>query len=58
MDYLAEITKDLDAELFDPDTGLTINATADVSFALIKTGQNAKSAWISGEQVFKYDNEG
>ncbi len=42
----------------DPDTGLTINATADVSFALIKTGQNAKSAWISGEQVFKYDNEG
>ena len=33
----------------DPDTGLTINATADVSFALIKTGQNAKSAWISGE---------
>jgi len=23
MDYLAEITKDIDAELFDPDTGLT-----------------------------------
>ena len=39
----------------DPDTGLTINATADISFALISTGENAKSAWISGEQVFKYD---
>ena len=39
----------------DPDTGMTINATADISFALISTGENAKSAWISGEQVFKYD---
>ena len=42
----------------DPDTGLTINATADISFALIKTGENAKSAWISGEQVFKYTSAG
>lgn len=42
----------------DPDTGLTINATADISFALISTGENAKSAWISGEQVFKYDASG
>ena len=42
----------------DPDTGLTINATADISFALISTGENAKSAWISGEQVFKYDSAG
>ena len=42
----------------DPDTGLTINATADISFALISTGENAKSAWISGEQVFKYDAAG
>ena len=42
----------------DPDTGLTINATADISFALIKTGENAKSAWISGEQVFKYTSSG
>lgn len=41
----------------DPDTGLTINATADISFALISTGENAKSAWISGEQVFKYDKD-
>ena len=38
----------------DPDTGLPINATADITFAMIKTGQNAKLAWISGEQVFKY----
>ena len=42
----------------DPDTGLTINATADISFALISTGENAKSAWISGEQVFKYTSAG
>ena len=42
----------------DPDTGLTINATADISFALIKTGENARSAWISGEQVFKYTSAG
>ena len=42
----------------DPDTGLTINATADISFALICTGENAKSAWISGEQVFKYNAGG
>ena len=39
----------------DPDTGLTINATADITFALLTTGEDAKSAWISGEQVFKYD---
>ena len=38
----------------DPDNDLPINAMADISFALIKTGENAKSAWISGEQVFKY----
>ena len=42
----------------DPDTGLTINATADISFALLTTGEDAKSAWISGEQVFKYNAAG
>ena len=42
----------------DSDTGLTINATADISFAMISTGENAKSAWISGEQVFKYTSAG
>ena len=42
----------------DPDTGLTINATADISFALLTTGEDAKSSWISGEQVFKYNAAG
>ena len=42
----------------DPDNGLTTNATADISFALVKTGENAKSSWISGAQVFKYDADG
>lgn len=42
----------------DPDTGIPINATADISFALVTTGANAKSAWISGEQVFKYSADG
>lgn len=46
--YIAYVTYN------DPDTGLPINAAADVSFALVRTGENAKSAWISGEQVFKY----
>lgn len=27
------------------------------AFALVSTGENAKSAWISGEQVFKYDKD-
>lgn len=42
----------------DPDTGLTINAMADITFALLTTGEDAKSAWISGEQVFKYTAAG
>ncbi len=42
----------------DPDTGVPINAMADISFALVSTGQNAKSAWISGDQVFKYTAAG
>ena len=49
LTYIAYVT------YTDPDTGLPINATADITFALITTGENAKSAWISGEQVFKYD---
>ena len=42
----------------DPATGLTINAMADSTFALLTTGEDAKSAWISGEQVFKYTSAG
>lgn len=52
LTYLAYVT------YTDPDTGLPINATADVSFALVRTGENAKTAWISGEQVFKYTAAG
>ena len=39
----------------DPDTTLPINATAEITFAFVTTGQNAKTAWISGEQAFKYE---
>ena len=52
LTYIAYVT------YTDPDTGLPINAVADITFALIKTGENAKSAWISGEQVFKYTSGG
>ena len=48
LTYIAYVT------YTDPDTGLPINATADITFAMVTTGANAKSAWISGEQVFKY----
>lgn len=48
LSYIAYVT------YTDPDNGLPINATADISFALVSTGENAKSAWISGSQVFKY----
>lgn len=52
LTYIAYVT------YTDPDTGLPINAVADISFALVRTGENAKSAWISGEQVFKYTSGG
>lgn len=42
----------------DPETTMTINATAQIDFALVTTGEHAKTAWISGEQVFKYDSDG
>lgn len=48
LTYIAYVT------YTDPDTGLPINAVADITFALVRTGENAKSAWISGDQVFKY----
>lgn len=38
----------------DPDTALVSVAKNEISFALVTTGENAKSAWISGEQAFKY----
>lgn len=42
----------------DPETTLPINAAAQIDFALVTTGEHAKTAWISGEQVFKYDADG
>lgn len=52
LTYIAYVT------YTDPDTALPINATADITFALVSTGENARSAWISGEQVFKYTAAG
>lgn len=52
LTYIAYVT------YTDPDTELPINAVADITFALVRTGENAKSAWISGEQVFKYTSGG
>ena len=52
LTYLAYVT------YTDADTGLPINAVAEISFAQVQTGQNAKNAWISGEQVFKYTATG
>lgn len=52
LTYLAYVT------YTDADTGLPINAVAEISFAQVQTGQNAKNAWISGEQVFKYTAAG
>ena len=39
----------------DPETNIPINVVADITFSQIQTALNAKSAWISGEQLFKYD---
>ena len=42
----------------DPETGLSVNVVADITFSQIKTAMNAQSAWISGEQLFKYNASG
>lgn len=42
----------------DPDTKLTIQAIADITYTLVRTGENAQTVWIVGEQVFKYTNTG
>ena len=47
LTYIAYVT------YTDPDTELPINAVADITFALVRTGENAKSAWISGDQVVR-----
>lgn len=52
LTYIAYVT------YLDPETNLSINAAAQIDFALVTTGEHAKTAWISGEQVFKYDSDG
>lgn len=42
----------------DPDTKMTINAMTDITYTLVRTGRDAKSAWIAGEQCFKYNAAG
>lgn len=39
----------------DPETSIPVNVVADITFSQIQTALNAKTAWISGEQLFKYD---
>lgn len=39
----------------DPETDIPVNVVADITFSQIQTALNAKTAWISGEQIFKYD---
>lgn len=48
LTYIAKIS------YTDPDTAQTIHIEADITFSMVTTGENAKSAWISGDQVFKY----
>lgn len=52
LTYIAYVT------YTDPETTLPINAMAQIDYALVTTGEHAKTAWISGEQVFKYDADG
>lgn len=42
----------------DPETGVPVNVVADITFSQLQTALNAKTAWISGEQLFKYDSAG
>lgn len=42
----------------DPETSIPVNVVADITFSQIQTALNAKTAWISGEQLFKYDASG
>jgi len=42
----------------DPSTGIPVNIMADITFSQIQTAMDAKSVWISGEQIFKYEPSG
>ncbi|MDL2319066.1 hypothetical protein LJC74_08375 [Eubacteriales bacterium OttesenSCG-928-A19] len=37
---------------------MPVNIMADITFSQIQTAMDAKSAWVSGEQIFKYDTGG
>lgn len=49
LTYLCYVT------YIDPETKIPVNVVADITFSQIQTALNAKTAWISGEQIFKYD---
>lgn len=42
----------------DVETNQTVNITDQMTYTLIKAAENAKSCFISGPQVFKYDKNG
>jgi hypothetical protein len=42
----------------DAETGQTVNITDHMTYTLIKAAENAKTCFISGPQVFKYDKDG
>lgn len=42
----------------DAETNQTVNITDQMTYTLIKAAENAKSCFISGPQVFKYDKDG
>lgn len=42
----------------DAETNQTVNITDRMTYTLIKAAENAKSCFISGPQVFKYDQDG
>lgn len=42
----------------DPDTSQTVNITDQMTYTLIKAADNARTCFISGPQVFKYDQDG
>ena len=42
----------------DAETGQTVNITDQMTYTLIKAAENAKTCFISGPQVFKYNKDG
>ena len=42
----------------DPETSQTVNITDHMTYTLIKAADNARTCFISGPQVFKYDKDG